>query len=309
MSKPDFLTGCTVCGGDIVVKRDIGEPVHLSPLWADRWVCDSCADRSDRMMRAKRLRDLRKTRRRWRCIKCAARYSAPRGTKPGYCPSCAKRFAACPECHHEFETHFGKYAHCVVCEEIVEIRERLKEWDDALPAAYRWTKAEKLPDPAAAAAVAGWDESDLCGLYVFGPTGAGKTRSVLLRLRSLIEEGSTVRYLRSAEFARELIERTKPGGKGKFEGWLDDLRRVEILCLDEVEKLKFSERVEAEFFDLVETRLAARRATIFVSNVRSDAISERMSEPYAAPFLRRVLEFCHPVAFRVTEPRARKATA
>lgn len=304
---------CRVCGELSEVRRAInwkhyalGDPQRWDNLHHDSGCCDDCVERARRKEEADRLRRQRKTARRCKCPKCAARYWTPRGSaRRPYCNECARTWATCPECGKEFNSEFGQWRFCSDdCSDKAEVRERLAAWDAALPKGYRSTKIERLPDQDGTRAVLGWDETEFPGLFGYGPSGSGKTRTGLLRLREMIVGGYSVRYLRSAEFARELIERSRPGGSGGLAGWIDGLRRIDFLCLDEVEKLKFSERVEAEFFDLVETRLAAHLATMFLGNAAPRDIANRMSEPFSDPFFRRVMEFCQPVHFQRRPKRA-----
>lgn len=304
------MTTCRVCAGIFHrIERRI-YPVDRLEAWRDLSVCDRCATEAldkdrlvwDRWRRRTELRELRKTKRRARCLECTEQFWFPRGGKwPTLCPKCAARHRTCPVCKTAFETDSPEQKTCgfdCLC------KLGASAWWDELPKAYRATRADRLPCADASDYVIRWEPCDKPGLFCFGASGVGKTRSALLRLRRFMEEGYDILYLRSAEFARETIERSRPGGSGGAAQWLDHLRAVEVLCLDEVEKLKFSERVEAEFFDLVECRLSNALATIFVGNVPPSCIAERMGASYAEAFHRRIVEFCSAVSFeRPRNPR------
>lgn len=309
---------CKCCGGAVhPIERRVSDVTRRDPSWRDQGVCDRCAEEIDvrksreetRKWQAVSLRQKRKTERRARCVRCASKFWFQRGGKwPTHCPKCAARFRVCRTCHAGFETDNKTGEFCSVrcrCKWEANI------WWMEQPRILGETEFGKLPFPEVSRRVIEWDpegDPDNPGLFVYGPTGVGKTRSVMLLLRRAIESGFEVRFMRSSEFAREFISRAKPGGGGADE-WLDELRNVEVLCLDEVEKLKFTERVLVEFFDLIDRRLHGGWSTIFISNTSPEGIAENIREAggenYAAPFLRRIHDFCLPVNFQA--PKRTKA--
>ncbi len=200
------------------------------------------------------------------------------------------------------------------CIEPENCRERFNsdKWTrENIPHGYRNTELQKLPCQVSTAALMSFDfwpeapgsQPDLvnCGCYLHGVTGAGKTRSAFLFVKSLITGGqlrpSEIIWIRGSQFAREVVSRTKPGGDGGFDSWFSSLLRAELLTIDEVDKIKFSERVMSEFFELIEHRVSNQLPLILISNSSLDALCSRMSEESGPAIARRIKENLLPIRF------------
>jgi DNA replication protein DnaC len=137
--------------------------------------------------------------------------------------------------------------------------------------------------------------------YCYGPTGSGKTRSTFLKLRQfMVEGGEDVAYIRGKSFGDEVVERTRPGGIGGFKNWFDHLLNTDVLALDECDKISFSPRVMAEFFELIEHRTSNQSVTIFVAQCSVDRLAAKMgtkNKEEAAGIVRRLRENCLPIHF------------
>ena len=68
-------------------------------------------------------------------------------------------------------------------------------------------------------------------------------------------------------------------------------KRTEILFLDDIGKEKYTERVESEFYDLIETRTSNLRPTLWTTNASASQLSAMMSADRGEPVLRRLKEF------------------
>jgi len=73
---------------------------------------------------------------------------------------------------------------------------------------------------------------------------------------------------------------------------LETLRRAEVLFIDDLGKEKFTERVESELYDLVETRTAHLRPILWTSNATATRLKEMLSADRGEPIIRRLKEFC-----------------
>ena len=67
--------------------------------------------------------------------------------------------------------------------------------------------------------------------------------------------------------------------------------RAEILFIDDIGKEKYTERVESEFYDLIETRTAHMRPIIWTANANGVGLAAMMSPDRGEPILRRLREF------------------
>ena len=69
-------------------------------------------------------------------------------------------------------------------------------------------------------------------------------------------------------------------------------RRRKILFLDDLGKAKFTERVEMEFYDLIEFRAANKLPILFTANMSGKQLTEALGEDRGEPIMRRLREFC-----------------
>lgn len=182
----------------------------------------------------------------------------------------------------------------------------LFEW---IPRAYRFSKIELLPDPEATKQVLEFEPGDpYHGFYLYGATGSGKTRSLVLRLKRFVAEFEDVIYLRGKQFSDEVVERTRPGGKGNFHRWFETLTEAGILAIDEVDKMSFSNRVRAEFFELVEVRTSSDSPLLFIAQCSVDRLAQKLgpkAKEEAAGIVRRIKENCLPIYSERKENSAR----
>jgi DNA replication protein DnaC len=142
------------------------------------------------------------------------------------------------------------------------------------------------------------------GCFVFGSTGSGKTRSVFLcvkkHLENNFEDGESASktiLIRGSQFAREVVNRTKPGGDGGFDNWFSSLLDAQLLVIDEVDKIKFTERVMSEFFDLIEHRTSNLLAMVLISNADVSTLCAKMSDESGPAIARRIKETLLPIRF------------
>jgi DNA replication protein DnaC len=171
-------------------------------------------------------------------------------------------------------------------------------WNSICPPLYLKTAPARLPQ-AALAEVLGWSLGPR-GLLLVGPTGTGKTRAVYLLLRRLLEAGVRIRAFDCAGFGHECGRRFRDG---TGEDWADALAKADLVFLDDVGKVSFTERYQTELFALVERRAANMLPIIATTNMAGDDLQPRMSADRGQPLVRRLREFCHVVVFPARDLR------
>lgn len=135
---------------------------------------------------------------------------------------------------------------------------------------------------------------DLSGLVLHGVTGAGKTRLMWHYVRKLLdEERRDCIVLDSVEFG-QLVARH--GREGDADEWLLSLAGREVVCIDDVGQMKFTERAEECFWWLVNRRTRDNRPIILTTQFTGDSFAARfISQERGQSVARRLREFCEAI--------------
>jgi DNA replication protein DnaC len=241
------------------------------------------------------------------CGRCAKPGSIlPGGTD---CRDCWIRLRTCRKCSKEYirtddpkryDDHEFCSDTCAIAALSEEQRIAAEEWwQNVCPAIYRATDVARLPRQKQSREVLRWQrgKEPNTGLLAFGPSGAGKTRSMFLLMRRLKEEGLNVRIVRAAEFAREVVERCQPDGIGGLAHYVRELAKVHALFLDDLDKARFTPRVESELFELIEARTSSDRPLFVTTNASQAQLAARLSPETGPAIVRRLCEFCDLIDF------------
>ena len=219
------------------------------------------------------------------CVKCGAKFSYEPIMIGG------REFMAgsqnkCPSCQREADAK----------EKELERKQRdgeLKEqWKLICPPLYQRTVQSRLPK-VATDKVLSWKFGPK-GLVLYGGTGKGKTRAAFLLLERLHMSGVKVVVFHGNSFAHQCALRF-----GDFSGeeWIEALSKIDLVFIDDLGKFKLTERVEAELFGLIETRMAWDRPMIFTVNHDGDSLADKMTTDRGEPMVRRLREFCESIKF------------
>lgn len=176
-------------------------------------------------------------------------------------------------------------------------KRKVADWLESIPAIMREHDLSKIPKMVQFQIVRDWQFDDDRGLILYGSTGTGKTRACYALAQRLVSEGADVRFLRGVTFQNEVVDRTKPGGSGDFTDWFDDLCNVDYVLLDDIDKTRFSPRVESELYNLIDVRTSNELPIVLSANSTGPAMQRRMSPETGPAICRRIAEFCEPVNF------------
>ena len=184
---------------------------------------------------------------------------------------------------------------CVPCaqaqtEEIIAAKDA--RWAAHCPPLYRATDPARL-DAARLKRVLAWQYGPR-GLILTGPGGTGKTRCALLLVKRLVlDEGREACVFLGNQFAQACQTAWMDNGPA----WSQRLNTVEVLFLDDLAKSKFTERVEAELFGIVEMRMANLLPTIITTNTVGGTLKSKLSADRGEPLIRRLRECCQCITF------------
>jgi DNA replication protein DnaC len=132
------------------------------------------------------------------------------------------------------------------------------------------------------------------GLLVVGETGAGKTRAIWQLLRRIyVDEGKEFKFFTGIRFANEMQASYRMEDRS---AWVDGLMDVNVLAIDDIDKMKFTERMETEIFGIIDDRISNRKKTIITTNISGDELIARMPI-VGEPLVRRLREFCEVIKF------------
>jgi DNA replication protein DnaC len=135
------------------------------------------------------------------------------------------------------------------------------------------------------------------GLALVGPTRRGKTRAVWTRLKRLhFEERLTIRAFRPMDLKLKVANVWRDPEEA--EEWINRLRRTDLLFLDDLDTVKFTEAVEETIYDVFEFRPTHGKPIVVTVNTTGRKLAERMNaNGRGAKIVERMRESCHVVNF------------
>jgi IstB-like ATP binding protein len=208
------------------------------------------------------------------------------------CPKCDQRCVECYECSSLFDLpEWIELWEDRFCSKECRIKSNADDWWETVPPLYKETDPDKLPNPTKSAKALEWQDGSQ-GLWMYGGSGTGKSRTAYLLLKRLAYEGRSVHVVRGQEFGREIVEATRPGGSGDLHEVLSPILRSHVVLFDDAPKIRFSERVESEFWQIVETRMSQQRPMIFTSELGLSEFCKLMEHGNGASIYRRIKEAC-----------------
>jgi len=170
-----------------------------------------------------------------------------------------------------------------------------REVKRVIPPLYRETDRNRLPRPDLAERVTAWKYGPR-GLILGGKTGTGKSRAMYLLLMRLLEEGHSIEGGAAVEWADRCSE-VFSTRDGNGPGWMRRLTAADVWFLDDLGKQVFTERGQAAFYGLVESRIARKKPIIVTIKMTGDELAEKMSADRGEPTIRRLYEFCEVIDF------------
>jgi DNA replication protein DnaC len=142
-------------------------------------------------------------------------------------------------------------------------------------------------------------------MYVHGPTGGGKTRSIFEWLKQEVTyEDVTIKFIQGGKLKKGIVARTRPYEEDEekpeenLDEYLEAFYEADVLWIDEVDKIKFSERFEDEFFELLEYRAGQQLTTIFSCKSSPEQLLKKLGAEDGDQIYRRIKDFAYEVEFK-----------
>ncbi len=198
----------------------------------------------------------------------------------------------------EQNTTINEFEECVAQKKLeMHRRDLCDRWEQLCPPIYRESDPKLLPNLSKFEEVQKWEYGPE-GLILIGSSRRGKTRAAwtLLERLHFQEERKIVAFgpkdLKAA-VANEWRDRDDDGP-----GLTARLRRGQVLFLDDLDTIKFTEAVEETLFDTFEYRLAHGKPVILTLNQSGPALAARMStEARGEKITGRMRESCKIINF------------
>lgn len=164
------------------------------------------------------------------------------------------------------------------------------DWAAICPPRYRDVQQEHLPEPAQQRweRVMAWRPEQGRGLGLIGATGHGKSM-LLHHLASqlyLAHYDVHLTYMTHFAFLMGSMDQRERR---------QELKRCcqsEILLMDDIDKAKMTDRVEPDFYHVLETRLRWERPLLCSVNQKGEAMQRNLSVNRGEPIIRRLRESC-----------------
>jgi DNA replication protein DnaC len=141
--------------------------------------------------------------------------------------------------------------------------------------------------------VLGMDIPNGRGLVIHGHSGSGKTRICWMLMKRLHDTGRRVAGYTATDLGNAIGAAFADMKGARF---VDNLKNLDVLMIDDIDKVVPTTRVKAELFSIVES-ICGVGSLIVTTNVGSDVLSERWSGGPGDPTVRRIVEFCESVYF------------
>jgi DNA replication protein DnaC len=131
------------------------------------------------------------------------------------------------------------------------------------------------------------------GLVLHGVTRRCKTRSMWLLIKRLIMDHKIVEAVTSSEFSMQSVE-AHTGGANALAAWFERLTRADVLFLDDIDKITFTDRVEQDIYDILDTRAINKRPVLITTNFVGDTLAKKFKF-HGEPIVARIREFCEAI--------------
>lgn len=170
---------------------------------------------------------------------------------------------------------------------------RVAEWDRICPAAYRQTDPNfPLMNQTLLAGLMRYNPASGRGIGLYGETGLRKTRMLCLLLKKLHFAGHHVCYVSAKRLSGcYSIMFGKDEAAGEARDLIKKTLRAGVLLLDDIGKERFTDRGQAEFYDLVESRTSRLKPILWTANASGDELAAMMSADRGGPIVRRLDDF------------------
>ncbi len=155
-----------------------------------------------------------------------------------------------------------------------------EKWVSAIPSIYRGItlqSCKNLPQTVLDYAVRWARDEERSSLYLYGTYGSGKTTFAFALLRQLMIDVSQTRYIWPRYMTgKELDNRLLQAflGPGGDQNEIATLCDIDILFVDDFDKVNSTPRFKSQFFEIINGRLLSGKPTILTTNDEPEKCAE-----------------------------------
>lgn len=162
--------------------------------------------------------------------------------------------------------------------EIRSLKANESGWLSTIPEHYRsieLKECRELPEPLLNF---GWNylsQIPLKSLYFYGQWGSGKTTFAFALIREIMRNARGYfwpRYFTARELDNRLLNSLKM--EGGDEEYLRDLASMDLIFIDDLDKISPTPRFKSQFFEIINRRLLSSRPTFVTSNLSPQNLSD-----------------------------------
>jgi hypothetical protein len=161
-------------------------------------------------------------------------------------------------------------------------------FDTFCPPCFPDTRIDSLPCAHKSKAALGWCYGPI-GLNLWGLPGTGKTRTMSLLLQAIVADHKSVIAFGPGDFRAGCEARN-----WKRASWLKKLSRVDVLFIDDLDKMNLTREMEKDFFAVLNNRMG-RRPVFMTGNSDGEEIEYRFK--LGEPLVRRIRDHCLSIHF------------
>lgn len=190
---------------------------------------------------------------------------------------------------------------CEECQEKEELaqshqereRDAKREWERVVPVRYRETSLDHQDfNRLAWLEIKKWSSKAGKNLGLVGDTGRCKTRMIALHVRRMIWQGRRVEWCNATGFQWAAQRQFRDDEGADARRWLRAWRKAPVLVIDDLGKQKWTDTVEAEFYDLLEHRTSRNRLILWTANTHPEQMltMRQLSKDRGGPIVGRLMD-------------------
>jgi DNA replication protein DnaC len=151
-------------------------------------------------------------------------------------------------------------------------------WLSTIPETFRSIELKNCIELPESLRKFGWEyltQLPLKSLYFFGQWGSGKTTFAFALIREIMRHSSGYfwpRYFTARELDNRLLNSLKM--EGGDEEYLRDLADMDLIFIDDLDKISPTPRFKSQFFEIINRRLLASKPTFVTSNLSPQKLSD-----------------------------------